>query len=146
MFKWIIVANEHYGELRKQDGFGGYQDISEVQSDKDNIRNGLIGLGARETDIITLTDAPFKQLSKIMKELNADVQRFNALGIKTLIFFYYAGHGAMQSGQSVCVLNETRKFFPIEKQLREIGKLENSYVIALLDCCRETIRTAMRGG
>ena len=118
MFKWIIVANEHYEQLRKQEGFGGYQDIAEVQSDKDNIRNGLVALGARETDIITMTDAPFKQLSKIMKELVADVQRFNALGIKTLIFFYYAGHGAMQSGQSVCVLNEKRKFFPIEKQLR----------------------------
>lgn len=146
MFKWIIVANEHYGELRKQANFGGYQDIEEVQADKENIRNGLIALGARETDIITLTDAPFKQLSNVMKELVADCNRFNSLGIKTLIFFYYAGHGAMQSGQSVCVLNETRKFFPIEKQLRAIANLENSYVIALLDCCRETIREQTRGG
>ena len=30
MFKWIIVANEHYSELRKINGFGGYQDITEV--------------------------------------------------------------------------------------------------------------------
>ena len=80
-----------------------------------------------------------------MKELVSDVYRNNGLNIKTFIFFYYAGHGAMRAGQSVCVLNESRQF-PVEKQLREIAGLENSYVVALLDCCRETIREASRGG
>ena len=145
MFKWIIVANEHYDELRKIPNYSGYQDIPAVNEDMVNIRNGLIGLGARETDIITLTDVTFKRLSNVMKELVSDVYRNNSMGIKTFIFYYYAGHGAMLSGQSVCVLNESRKF-PIEKQLREIAGLENSYVVGLMDCCRETIREQTRGG
>ena len=80
----------------------------------ENVRNGLLGLGARTTDIIVLTDTPFKQMSQIMKDLVTEVHRNESFGTKTFIFVYYAGHGAMVSGQSVLVLNEPRRY-PIEK-------------------------------
>ena len=53
----------------------------------------------------------------------------------TLFYFYYAGHGMMDMMTHV-VLNGS-KSFPIEKILRNIAKCHGSYVIALLDCCRE---------
>ena len=43
------------------------------------------------------------------------------------------------------VLNGPRDY-PIESQLRALASNPNSYVVALLDCCREKIPSAMRGG
>ena len=53
----------------------------------------------------------------------------------TLFFFYYAGHGRMDM-TTHCVLNGHRSF-NIEEVLRDIAKCHGSYVVALLDCCRE---------
>ena len=62
-----------------------------------------------------------------------------------MIFMYYAGHGGMVNNYLVSVLNEKRNY-PIEKQLRTIAEEANSYVVALFDCCRETLPQASRGG
>ena len=80
-----------------------------------------------------------------MQDLTAKIYENNSANVKTFIFLYYAGHGAMVNGQTVFVLNEKRNY-PVEAQLRALAQLSNSYVVALLDCCRETWRDPSRGG
>ena len=58
---------------------------------------------------------------------------------KTLIFFYYAGHGILK-GHTKAVCNQgelARKvFYPLEGNLRSMGALPGAYVIGVFDCCR----------
>ena len=108
------MANEQYNVLRTIDGFNGYQDIPEVVEDSNNIRQGVLSLGARETDIIQVKDADYSRLRQIMKELVQDVGKYSGLGMKTLIFFYYAGHGGMKDNHTVCISNG-KDMYPIEK-------------------------------
>ena len=49
-----------------------------------------------------------------MSSLVADVGKYNGLGLKTLIFFYYAGHGGMKDNHTECITNG-KATFPIEK-------------------------------
>ena len=56
-------------------------------------------------------------------------------GRKTLIWVYYGGHGAMDNFTSM-ILNEG-KIFNLEWFIRTLAKGKDTYVIGLLDCCRE---------
>ena len=71
---------------------------------------------------------------------------------KTFIFVYYAGHGIMHNFvEIVCNVapsaNPAEKiekiFYPLEKMCRSMGKLENTYVMAIFDCCREDTKPEM---
>ena len=62
-YKWIIIKNRHYDVLRETEGYYGFQDIDQVEEDAVNIRNGIMGLGARRMDIVEIEDASFKDFS-----------------------------------------------------------------------------------
>ena len=66
----------------------------------------------------------------------------------TLVFFYYAGHGILK-GQTKAVCNEGDKrgrvFFPLESNLRSLGKTPGAYVVGLFDCCRAGFEEPNRG-
>ena len=57
---------------------------------------------------------------------------------KTLYYVYYAGHGACDNDTFI-ILNGKSIMFPLEKILRVISKMKETYVVALLDCCREKL-------
>ena len=69
--------------------------------------------------------------------LAGDLHKSSMQGEKTLVFSYYAGHG-MSDNNLQLQLNEPR-LYPMEKMLRSLAKADNSYVMALFDCCRERI-------
>ena len=56
----------------------------------------------------------------------------------TLVFVYYSGHGACDN-ETYLILNEDGKMFAMEKMLRILSEMDNTYVIALYDCCREKV-------
>ena len=70
-------------------------------------------MGASELDITTLKNVNFKVLSKTIRDINAKVTTASGQGFKTFVFVYYAGHGGMKNGSTVCVLNE-EKTYPLE--------------------------------
>ena len=114
MFKWVIVVNEHYGNKRGLDElFKGFADIPEVNSDCINVKNGLMALGAREADIITVRDTDKLKMSHLFADLREDVSRNMVHDMKTFIFLYYAGHGGMVNNYTVMVLNEKLNY-PLE--------------------------------
>jgi len=59
---------------------------------------------------------------------------------KVAFFIYYSGHGLIVDGMTVG--NTTLGIrVPLEANLRKLAIRPNSYVISLLDCCREVQRT-----
>ena len=68
---------------------------------------------------------------------------------RTLILFYYAGHGIMKNFTNV-VCNKAfgrqkKIFYPLEKQLRSLGCNRGSYVLGVFDCCRADFTPPSRG-
>lgn len=57
--KWVIVKNRNYEKLREMDGYKGFADIPQVDADATNVKNGVLGLGARRADIIEIENASF---------------------------------------------------------------------------------------
>lgn len=57
--KWVIVKNRNYEKLRVMDGYKGFADIPQVDADATNVKNGVLGLGARRADIIEIENASF---------------------------------------------------------------------------------------
>ena len=41
------------------DGYKGFADIPQVDADANNVKNGVLGLGARRADIIEIENASF---------------------------------------------------------------------------------------
>ena len=69
-YKWLIIKNRHYNDLRSSmEGYHGFQDIDQVENDARNVRNGIIGLGARRMDIIEIGDASFKDFQDTFSDI-----------------------------------------------------------------------------
>ena len=68
-FIWVIVTNSDYSERRKDQGFEDFIDLPEVNNDAQNVRNGIMGLGARKADIIERKNIDFKGFSDLMNEV-----------------------------------------------------------------------------
>ena len=68
-YKWVIIKNRHYHVLRETDGYHNFQDIDQVEQDAINVRNGIMGLGARRMDILEIEDADFKAFSETIGDL-----------------------------------------------------------------------------
>ena len=84
-----------------------------------------------------LEDPTWNQVHLKVIEMAMNLQQDAMQGIKTLFYFYYAGHGLSDNNLHL-QLNELR-LYPIEKMLRSLAKADGSYVIALFDCCRERL-------
>ena len=70
------------------------------------------------------------------KRINANTDA----GQKTLTVVYYSGHGMMDDNHSQIVMPDPKSKKPLynlEARLRALGNLGNSFVIGILDCCRD---------
>ena len=77
------------------DLFSNIQDIEFVEADAVNIRKGIKELGAHDDDIVEFRDANYDELTKFFTKLNSELTlRWMNEEQNTLVFIYYAGHGA----------------------------------------------------
>lgn len=83
-----------------------------------------------------------------MRDVMHQVDENSRQGMKTLVFLYFAGHAEMDNFTNVLLNADTREKyrFPLEMHLRTLGKIEDTYVIAVFDCCRSRVHPALRGG
>ena len=72
-FKWFIIKNRHYDFLRTFEGYEKFQDIDQVDNDARNVKNGIIGLGARQMDIQVIEDADFKTFQNLIRDLRQTI-------------------------------------------------------------------------
>lgn len=59
---------------------------------------------------------------------------------------YYSGHGGMDQYTKM-VLNDSHgyfQYFKLEQELQILSKSENTFTVAVFDCCREELYTASR--
>jgi len=59
----------------------------------------------------------------------------SAEGEKTLLWFYYAGHGVMKN-LVYAVCTDDSAPYPLEAQLMNLSKTKDCYVLGIFDCCR----------
>jgi len=74
--------------------------------------------------------------------------QYHKKGHKTLVFFYYAGHGAMTSVTYAIVNHAEAKHkakYPLELQLRTLGSIQDTFVLGVFDCCRVELPEHLRG-
>ena len=140
---WVCVHNSDYEERRKIPGSEGFEDIAECDKDAVNFRKGVKSLGARQLNIRDIPDAGYDDFKELFRDLQRELLSGEANGEKTLVFFYYAGHG-IQRNLTYAVSNE-EKVYPLEKMLRVLATTPKSYVLAVLDCCRAEFKAQHRG-
>ena len=63
-----------------------------------------------------------------------------------MVLLYYSGHGIMKKGRTWAVTNCDKGSYPLEKMLATLSTYNQSYIVGLLDCCREELKQNMKGG
>ena len=79
-----------------------------------------------------------------IKKMQETAKTVGKVKEKSLFFIYYSGHGALISGKTVGY-TLTEDELHIEDAVRRLASYKNTYVIALLDCCRE-VQLVAKGG
>ena len=105
-YKWVIIKHKNYDIVRNYFR-KGWINLPQVDQDEVNVRKGIKGLGAREEDIVVLTDQSFAELRAFFKQLREQVKKaWYGTGKRTLVFIFYGGHGMMDN-TTFAVTNET---------------------------------------
>ena len=71
----------------------------------------------------------FEKLSKLARPLAKTKE-------KALFFIYYSGHGSIMDGMTYAHTTHNSSI-PFESKVRKLTMYPNTYVVSLLDCCRE---------
>ena len=96
-------------------------------------------------DVRMLQDPTYDEVKRAIHDLMMDIHvNKNRENSNTLSFVYFAGHGiidnAGQSHQTEMLLNVAGLVtYPLEKALSTLATAPGSYVVSVLDCCRESI-------
>ena len=61
----VIVCNKNYDERRKQKGFESFIDLPAVDDDMIEAKKGMLNLGVKEADLITVPDASYDKFTEI---------------------------------------------------------------------------------
>ena len=59
---------------------------------------------------------------------------------KTLIIIYVGGHGVIKLNKTYIMLNTNdnyESYFDIEQKIRDLSQIDQTYLLAILDCCRD---------
>ena len=121
-------------------GFEGFEDLDAVDQDISNMQNGLQSLGFRQDETTTMREADFEGFSEKIHQTNLSILNNWKQKKRTLVIVYYAGHGILR-GQTKALCNSASRalkaYYPLERQLREMGSQPGAFVIGVFDCCRE---------
>ena len=127
------------------EGKENFDDIEESLTDIKVVQQGLKRLGFTKDEIVVLKNPEHGDVLVKMNETMNQVYMNSKAGDNTLMYCYYAGHGFCDN--NTYIICTDGKSFPLEKYLRIIGRMDQSYVIGLFDCCREKIAEGdFRGG
>ena len=148
--KWVIIYNKDYSKLRERDGCASFGDLPAVETDCLNVKQGIKELGARDEDIIEIANGQRTDIMKMFQQINREcITKYSVDQSNTLVFIYYAGHGIMNNYTEMVLNNNDAgnlKFrVPIEKQMRIIATNPGTFVLGVLDCCRENFVLSTRG-
>lgn len=94
-----------------------------------------------------MEDPSYHDMNIFVRELALKVAKATAVEKKILVFWYYAGHGTQDNTVSMMLnVASGRHSYPIELQLRTLSKCNSAYVVGMMDCCRNKLKTRGNGG
>ena len=73
----MIITNSDYSERRKDEGFENFIDLPEVTADRENVKKGIMGLGAKQADIIELSNVDFKMFSDLIASVRDKIGAYH---------------------------------------------------------------------
>ena len=91
---------------------------------------------------MTLKDKSHAEFEQEMTMIEDRIKRNHQENKKTLVWFYYSGHGVLETKTSIVCNKGPDEFFPIESELLRLSRNDGSFIVAVLDCCR---RASKRG-
>ena len=74
---WVIITNSDYSERRKDEGFESFIDLPEVEADRENVKKGIMGLGAKKADIMELRNVDFKGFSDLIASVRDKIGAYH---------------------------------------------------------------------
>ena len=110
------------------------------------VRDGLFELGFAQNQVKSKEEADYAQIDKLFADTKAEIDANWRDGEqKTLVYVYFGGHGVTDAlTHAVCgkfAQNKPGQWtYPLELQLQKLAKRKGAYVVALMDCGRETWR------
>ena len=133
----VVVICKKYDQLRTVAGRSAFEDLEEVEADRDLVLDRLARLSFTSEEIVLMEDPSYHDMNIYVRELALKVAKATAADKNILVFWYYAGHGTQDNTVSM-MLNQAagRHSYPIELQLRSLSKCNSAYVVGLMDCCR----------
>ena len=151
----IIIGNIDYSKLRnlKVNGVNIFvepnlpTDINEARADMNNAKMGAIScFGVREEEIKWIVNIDKRNFERTMRSVMQEVNKNSIQGMKTFVFLYLSGHGEMDNLTNALLNADSKENyrFPLEAQLRALGRMEDAYVISIFDCCRSRVHPALR--
>jgi hypothetical protein len=90
-------------------------------------------------------DATNDEINKAFNKIEGIARKAsNHLTQKVLIVVWFGGHGGMFDGSTTTQIvtndaDETKRRFDFEQKLANISSLNNTYVVAFIDCCRNQV-------
>lgn len=134
----LLISCSDYSTLRKTDGFGDFNDNKYADIEIASVKTNLIKMNFAEEDIKILTNPKCTDVKKAFEDIMNECWGSNLSQEKTLVHFYFNGHGSMDTTTQI-VLNGRDQVFPAEKMLRILASFKDTYVMALLDCTRKRV-------
>ena len=105
---YITISNEKYELTREDPKMKGMADLTSVNKDCDYVWEQFKKHeGFEDATYHKLKDASWKDMSKLCREINAEIFENQAHDELTFVFFYYGGHGMIRDGQLEVVTNQT---------------------------------------
>ena len=100
-----------------------------------------MGADPANSIIIDLVDPDLLKFRSAITQAETWLLEGAELGEKRCLFYYYTGHGFQQNWTQAAlnVNHETNFKFDMEEKLSGFSEIENAYVVAIFDCCREDI-------
>ena len=138
-YQALLIGVNSYEEFRKGDATGGrdaFNDMKEASNELRTVTRMLEMMDFKSENIHVLDSPEPKQIKEAMHTLLENMWINYMNGQKTLVFFYFNGHAAVDADLQLILNRKENPFFPIEKLLKIIANMRDSYVLSLFDCSR----------
>ena len=143
----ILIGISDYSEINANQDKGRFENLPNVTSNLTTMKTGLEEFGFTSEQITAKTEANYSQIDKIFRDAKEKVEANYNKREETLAYVYFGGHGVTDKGMThaVCGKYDSTKrnqwTYQIEMEIQKLAKREGVYVVALLDCGREPLKT-----
>ena len=113
-----------------------YNDMPDATLEVKTVENWLKKFDFKDNEISTLIDPTADDIKLAFNNLMNACFTNHINREKTLVFFYFSGHSLLDTDLQILLNAKTGFLYPIEKSLKIVANMKNSYVFSFFDCTR----------